>query len=220
MADLKLYINTSNNSLVGGQSSTQAIDTGSLPLFFGDVLNLVIYLLQTPTGYNSTDPSNSKLETVSIAGLQLFFYLDDGKIGGTVYTSQVAFETDPTDSFFIGTLALNTEPLQTLLGTANSATAWVKVGYVQNGQQVTILSKQVSIGVGIPVAALQVPAGLTPLAAEVANQTYFPQQPVAGKPLYLESPNGKIFVLRVVDDPDGNAHFESSQLNFESSQLN
>jgi len=213
VADLKLFNNISNNTLVAGQKSTQPVDPSSLPLYFGDTLNLIIYLLQIPTGYNAQDPSNSTLETVTTAGLQLFLYLDDGVVGGTIYTQQVAFATDPTNSYFYGTLALNTPALQTLLGTNTSAPCWLKMGYVQNGVQTTTLSKQVTIGVGIPVGALVVPAGLTPLSQEVAQAEFFPLQPKAGLALYLESPNGKIIAVVAVDNPDGTASLQANPVN-------
>ena len=213
MANLTLYINTRANSLIAGQSSTQSVDASSLPLFFGDTLSLVIYLLQLPLGYNATDPSNSKLQTVSTAGLQLYLYLDDGTTGGTIYTQQILWQTDPTGSYFYANLVLNTEALQTLLGSQTSATCWLKIGYVQNGLQTTVLSKQVTVGVGLPTVALVAPAGQTPLSAEVASATYVSLQPVAGRPIYLESPNGKIFALVAVDNPDGTASVQASQVN-------
>lgn len=213
MAELKLFINTSNNSLVAGQASSQVIDPASLPLFFGDTLSLKIYLLQLPLGYNANDPANSRLETVPLAGLQLYFYIDDGKVSGTVYTQQIAFDVDPTGTFFTGTLALNTGPLQTLLGTATSARAWIKVGYIQNAVQTTVLSKEVTIWVGLPVNALVIPPGSNPLSVEIADATFWSQQPVAGRPLYLESPNGKIIALMVVDNADGTAELRASPMN-------
>ena len=213
MADLKLFINTSNNTLVGGQTSTQVVPASSLPLFYGDTLNLIIYLLQTPAGYNPTDPSNSTLQTVPLAGLQLFLYLDDGEVAATVYASQVAFATDPTGSYFTGTLALNTAALQTLLGTNTSAGCWLKVGYVQGGLQTTVLSQQVTVGVGIPVGVLVVPPGLTPLSAEVANALYWTVAPVNGRALYLASPTGKLVALVAVDTADGSVEVRGSPVN-------
>jgi hypothetical protein len=210
MANLKLFINTSANQLVAGQNSTQLIEPGSIPLFFGDTLLLNIYLLQVPIGWDARNPMASGLETVPTNGLQLFFYIDDGTIGGTIYTQQIAFAEDPSQRFFIGTLALNTAALQTLIGANTGAPAWIKIGYVQNGVQTTVLSARVTINVGLPLVALAVPAALTPLSAEVANATYYPQLPVAGMPLLIKSPAGHTFALVAVDNADGTS---STQLN-------
>ena len=200
MAQLTLFINTSNNTLVAGRQSTQPLGT-ALPLFFGDTLSLVIYLLQLPEGYNGQDPANSQLETVSTAGLQLLLYLDDGDVAGTIYTQEVAFQTDANNEFFYAPLALNTDALKTLLGANTSAQAWLKIGYVQGGLQTTVLSLQVTIQVGLPTQPLVVPAGLTPLSAEVANATYLSLNPVPGRAIYLESPDGtKMVALMLTND--------------------
>lgn len=218
MAQLTLYINTSNNTLVAGQLSTQAIDPSSLPFFYGDTLTLFVYLLQWPKGYNPQDVTNSTLQTVSTAGLTLSLYIDDGTIGGIIYTQALTFQTDPNNQYFytpVGSLlALNTAALATLLGTSTGPKpAYLKIGYTQNGLVTTILSRQVNIGVGLPSQPLVVPPGQTPLSAEVANATYFPRQPVAGLPLFLESPNGKILLLAATDQPDGTAQFTASPIN-------
>lgn len=213
MAELKLFINTSNNTLLAGQSSTQSVDPSSLPLFFGDTLQLTIYLLELPAGYSAADPASSTLETVDIAGLQLFLYLTHGEIDGDIYAQQIAFTPDLVNNCFTGNLALNTAALDTLLGAATSAQCWLKIGYVQGGLQTTVFSKTVTIGVGLPAEALVVPPGQTPLSAEVANATYLTQAPVAGRPIYLESANGKIIALLAVDNPDGTASLQASPMN-------
>ncbi len=214
MAQLTLFINISNNTLVAGLASTQPVDPLSLPFFYGDTLNLKIYLLQTPPGYNAQDPSNSQLQVVPIAGLTLYLYLDNGVIvGQTIYADQVAFTPDYVNNCWTGQLALNTAQLQTLLGASTSQQCWLKVGYVQNGLQTTVLSRQINVGVGLPVGALAIIPGLTPLSLEVARTLFFPINPVAGMPLYLESQAGKIIGLEAVDQPDGSADFEANAVN-------
>lgn len=204
MAQLTLFNRTDNNTLVGGQSSTQVIDPSTLPLFFGDTLQLTIYLLQTPIGYNATDPSNSKLQTVPVNGLSLFLYLDNGiATAPTIYTQQINFNVDLINNLWTGTLALNTAALQSLLGSATTASCWLKMGYVQGGLQTTTLSKLVNIAVGLPQTNLVVPPGLTPLSAEVALATFVPLNPVAGQPIFLRSKLGKLMQLTADDQPDG-----------------
>lgn len=213
MAQLTLYVNTSNNSLVAGRASTQAVDAGSLPFFYGDTLSLIIYLLQLPAGYNAQDPANSTLQTVSTAGLQLSVWIDDGTNGGTVYTDQIAFDTDAGNTYFFADLPLNTVALATLLGSSQSKTAYLQIGYVQAGKQTTVLTRVVNIGVGIPNVTQAVAPGLTPLSAEAANAAYFPKNPVPGLPIYLESLNGKILALMAVDNPDGTASLQANPIN-------
>lgn len=200
---------------MAGLSSSQLIDPSSLPLFYPDTPNFSIYLLGLPVGYNPTNQSASAFASIVPSGLKLYAFMDDGKIGGTTYTQQVTWTIDPTNSFFTGSIPLNTAAIVTLLGTGTSASAWLHIGYTDaNGNQFTVFSRQVRIGVGINTgAAVVVPPGLTALSKEEALQLFWTINPVVGRPLYLESPNGKIFALTVVDNPDSTASFEASQLN-------
>lgn len=212
MPQLTLYIDTQANQLVTGTTSTQTVQPSSIPLFYGDTLSLVIYLL-TKTK-STTRPNDYDVSIVNTAGLQLFLYLDDGTVSGTIYTQQIVWTPDANNTYFSANLALNTAALLTLIGTSTSgASCWLKIGYVQGGLQTTVLSAQVTVGVGLPTSAVVVPAGQTNVSAEVANATYFPQAPVNGKPLYLASESGKVCALYFVDNPDGTASFQASQVN-------
>lgn len=214
MARLNLYIDTTSNQILAGFSAPFALNPATLPLWFGDTLSLQIYLLNTNSsvlaGFNSYTIINN-------AGLQLFVYLDDGTITpGVIYTQQINWTADPTNSFFYSTLSLNTMALQTLLGTATSAGATLKVGYVQGGLQTTVLSVPVSIGVGLPSTQLVVPAGLTPLSLEVANNLFVhldgnPNNP--GQGIYMYSPLGKKFLLHIIDNLDGTGSFVADAQN-------
>lgn len=200
MLNLTLFVNTSNGTLIAGQSSTQAVSPNSLPLFFGDTVKLKIYLLQVPAGYNATDPSSSSLETVFIPGNQLLAYLDDGKISATVYAQTVNFVADASGMFFTGTLALNTVELSNLIGTGTGANVWLKIGYVDgNGYQTTVLSSQVNVGVGLPIAALIPQPGQTALSVEIARGLYFPLSPNPGQAIVLVTPAGRKILLSPVD---------------------
>lgn len=215
MPNLQLFINTTNNQLVAGLTSGQVVDPMSLPLFYPDTPNLAVYLLNLPPGYNPSNQSASVLATVSPAGLKLYAFLDSGLPGATPYTQQVSFTIDPTNSFFTGQLPLNTAGVQALIAGLTQVTAWLHIGYTDGfGNQFTVLSRQVLIRVGInPSAAIVVPPGLTPLSKQEALQLFWTVQPVAGRPLYIESPNGKTFALTAVDNPDGTASFGAPQLN-------
>ncbi len=213
MADIKLFINTSNNTLVAGQSSTQTIEAGSIPFFCPDTFALVVYLLQLPRGYDARDPSNSKLETVSNAGMTINVYLNDGTLGGTTYAAALALTPDATNTYAFGSISLNTAEMKLLCASPKTgASCWIKIVYVQGGLETTVLSKTINIGIGVLLPASVPVPGFTPLSVETANATYFPLQPVPGQALYLESMEGDIFAMRVVRSPDGVPTVENAQV--------
>lgn len=215
MANFTLYIDTYQQRLIGGLNDSTFVDPSSLPLFFGDTITLNVYLLAP---LQVTDPSQWNYQIIPTTGLQLFVYLDDGTIdpvAGNIYAQQITWTTDPDQEYFAAEFALNTVNLAALMnaGNSKSASCWIKIGYVQNGYQTTVFSIPVTVNAGLPETNLIVPAGQTPLSAEVARATFFPQQPVAGMPLQLMSPLGKIIELRCVDLPDGTADIQKIELN-------
>ena len=213
MARLSLYIDTTSNGLIAGVNNPFSINPASLPLYYGDTLNLQIYLMNS-TG--TTLSSSNPYTVINNAGLQLFVYLDDSIVGGTIYTQQISWASDPTNSYFYSTLSLNTAALQTLLGAATSKTCWLKVGYVENGLQTTVLSVVVTIGVGIPSTSLIVPAGLNALSVEVARTMFLPIDGNPNNPgngFYLISPAGKKLFVSAFDNPDGTASLQASPVN-------
>ncbi len=209
MAEIRLYIDATDNQLIAGLNSATPVPASSLPFFYGDTLPLRVYLFnKLPDAL----PSDFPFEIIPTNGLSFFVYLDDGKPSPTIYTQQITWATDPNNQYWYANLALNTAALATLIGTSTSASCWLKIGYVQDGLQTTVYSQQVTIGVGIPVASLTTPPGLTALSVEVANATYVPLQPVAGQAIWLMSPLGKKIALMAVDDADGGWHFESNNV--------
>lgn len=213
MAAHALYIDTSSNTLLSGiGASAGPVNANTLPLYFGDTLALQIYLLAP---LQNPPPSDFAYQVIETDGLALFLYIDAGTVGGTIYTQQInwTIANDGEFDYFSGNLSLNTVALEALMGTATSATAWIKIGYIQNGLQTTVFSQQIQITVGLPLVNLTVPPGQTPLSAEVAQQTYLSLQPVNGRALMLSSPLGKIIELVVVDNPDGSASLKENNLN-------
>jgi hypothetical protein len=214
MAQVTLFINTTNGTLAASQTNASVVDPSSLPLYYGDTLLLNIYLLQTPPGYDPANPTASQLQTVPLAGLTLYVYMDDGTVNNVIYTQQIAWSVDPTVSFFYASLPLNTAPLLALFANAaTSATVWLKIGYVQNGLTTTVFSEQVTMGVGLPNAPLVVPPGLTPLSVEVAKTMFLQLAGVAGGGFYLISAAGKKVYIANVDQGDGTAAVEASPVN-------
>lgn len=189
------------------------VDPRTIPFLFGGQLPLNIYLLEQ---IQDPPPGTFPYNIAPTTGLQLFFYLTSGAIGGTIYTQQINWDTDPNNQYFTANLPMNTANLETLLAGvmgANYAGGVMQIAYVQNGLQCPICSFPVQIGVGTPIIDLEVPAGLTPLSAEVANATYVPKQPVAGQGITLESVQGKLIELVYLDNPDGSATLQFNKLN-------
>lgn len=214
MPNIQLFVNTQTGKLQAGLSSSQTVDPRSLPFNYGDTVNLAVYLLGLPASYNPTNQLQSALANIAPSSLKLSFFLDDGTVGGTIYAQQTTFTVDPTNSFFSATLALNTAALQAVVLPKARANVWMHISYVDsNANQTTVFSDQVTVGIGAPSAVAPLPPGLTPLSNEVAKQTYWSINPIAGRPLYLESPNGHTFALTIIDNADGTASFQASQLN-------
>jgi hypothetical protein len=212
MANLNLFIDTTSNGLIAGLNAPVSVNPSSLPFFYGDTLGLQVYLLNTTS---TTLAGSNPYTVINTAGLQLFAYLDNGLAGvnNVIYTQQISWATDPTNSYFYSTLSLNTAALQTLLGTATSANCYLQIGYVQNGLQTTVLSIPVTIAVGIPSTNLVVPAGLIPLSVQVAQAMFVPIAGQAGNGFYLISPLGKKLLISAIDNPDGTASLQASPAN-------
>ena len=207
-----LYISTLPSVIYNGfGTGAQQIDPRTIPFLFGGQLPLNIYLMEP---VDNPPPSTFPYNIIPTFGLQLFFYITDGTIGGTIYTQQINWATDANNTYFIANLPMNTANLQALLGTSKSPQpAFLQVAYIQNGQQCPVCNFPILIGVGTPIVNLQVPAGLTPLSAEVANATFVPKQPVAGQGIQLMSKGGKIIELIYDDNLDGSATLQFMKLN-------
>lgn len=209
-----LFVDVSSNHLLVGNGANQFLQPQSLPFYYGDTLPIQVYLVTRLTTPNPS-PTTWQYQIVSTAGLSLQLYLTDGLAGGTTYTNQLAWATDPNNQYFYANLAMNTAGILALVTAAQNAPAkaYLQIGYTDSGVPVSVQKQLININVGIPPAGIVIPAGFNALSVEVANATYFPLQPVAGLSLQLKSPNGKIFVLQVVDQPDGSALFAASPIN-------
>lgn len=208
MANLKFYVDTTSNSFIAGLTSQVAVDVARFPLYFGDTISLRIYLfdrLESPTA------GAFPFVITSTTGLTLFLYLDDGTVGGTIYTQQITWSTDAANQYFYANLALNTAGLQTLLGSSTNASCWLKIGFVQNGLPTTVISKSVTVNVGLPSASVgAVPAGQTALSVETGNATYLSKEMENGEPIFLKTDTGKRVALYAYDDTDGGVGIRGS----------
>ena len=214
MSQLILYIDTTANQLIKALNSSATVDVSTIPLFYPDTIQLQIYLM---TKLQNVNPNVFPYSIISTAGLALLLELSDGKADAdrTVYASQYVWSTDANNQYFYANLSLNTAAVKTLVQHTEpgAAQAWLKIAFVAGGFQTDVFARSVPVNIGVGTATLVPVPNQTPLTAEVANQTYFPLQPVAGLAAYLKSPNGKIIMLSAVDQPDGTAQFQASPIN-------
>jgi hypothetical protein len=213
-ANISLFINTTNNSLIGGLSNSAVVQPGQIPLFYGDTVTMNIYLLAALQGTNLA-PGTFPFSQISTAGLTLYMFLDNGVVSPTIYTQQISWTPDPTGTFWTANVSLLTAALTALLGAGTNASAWLQIGYIQNGLPTTVFSKQVNVQVGMPTAnAPTVPAGQTALSLETARGLFVPINGLpAGQPFFQTSPAGHTFIYQIVDNPDGTASVQVSQIN-------
>lgn len=213
MATLNLFIDASDNALLLNASSAQNIAPSSLPFYFGDSPTLNIYLfnrLPIPPG-----PGVFPFIGIVPAGLTLYVFMTDGLEGTTnIYAQQLVWVADPTNTFFTGTLALNLMALQNLFTTNMQAKVYLQIGYLVGAVVTTVFNQPVLVGVGLPnPATAPLPAGLTPLSLQVADQTFVPISGLpAGVGFYLLSPSGKKIYVQAVDNPDGTASLDGSRV--------
>jgi len=169
MAYINLYVDTYSGELVSGVENFRA---GLLPRFFqGDTISLRIYLLER----TSTFPVIPAYAIINNALLDLKVALGpkNGTAGSTLYTQQLTWDKDAQKQYFFADLPLSTAAITTLIGTAESASAWFEIQYEQNGVPTTVLQKSVTIHAEvIESGVITVPAGLTGASVEYVNATF------------------------------------------------
>jgi hypothetical protein len=198
---LNLFIDTSDGVLLQGQQNAQVISALTLPLFIGDTLTVYLWLFQRIP--NSVNPANNfPFQTILNTGIAPVLYLTDGTVAGSAnpLASCVVWNPDPTQSYAVGTLNLNTPGLIAALGTKTILSAYLLVGYLQNGVSTTVLNQKIVLGAGVPNGVPAVPEGLTPLSVQQARLMFMPIEPTAGQSLYLASPLGKVIEIACVDE--------------------
>jgi hypothetical protein len=203
---LTLYVNTASGTLLTSLSNWQGVNAVTLPFFCGDdYLPLSVFLME-PDGNGGYIPTPT-------TGISLEVALAQGTVGGTQYTVNVAWTTDPTGTYFQGNLPMATAALQALLGGATSAPAWLQISQTIEGYRNTVLALQTSIGVGISSGGLVVPQGYTALSVQAAQQMFFPIIGAAGQAVTIVSPLGKMLQLRAVDNAGGTATAQWNAIN-------
>lgn len=169
MAQFDLYIDTVSGTLVTGPLNPTL---ATMPrLTQGDTISLRIYLLARTTTY----PLSSPFSVINNANLSLKVALGpkNGTAGSTLYTQQFTWAKDAANQYFYADLPLNTTAINTLIGAAESATAWFEVEYTQNGFPTTVFQQSVTVHAEvIETGSITLPAGETALSVEVANATF------------------------------------------------
>ncbi len=208
MPTLNLYIDVQNNRLLTSKDQPTIVNSQSLPIFYGDTVQVNVWLLESNT---PAQLGSSTYSIIPTQGLSLLLYINDGKLtGGTNYTQQLVWNTDANNQYFYANLPLNTANLATLL-TGGSTEATMVIGYTQNGYPTTVFSGTVNFQVGLPAGAQVVPPGLTPLSVEVANQTFMPIIPVPGQALALAAADGTVGYITLVKTAGGRIDIQVSQ---------
>lgn len=180
-----LFIEISSRESV---TSLTNLAPSPLPGFYqGATLDLRIYLIKART--DGADP-----DRITTTGRDLYVSVGE-KVGNTdtEYTSQSVWTPNPdlTDPYWEAQLPLNTAAITSLLGTRDKRPAYFEILLYDSGNPNPVLSKSVSVEATVHKGSTVVPAGQTPLSAEVAASTYVPQAGFQGKLLLISADGTK-----------------------------
>jgi hypothetical protein len=193
---MDVYVDCTTGQFVGGPANANVVPA---PQFVqGDTIALNIWLLQRTVTFPLTNPyiilNNGALSLKVALGPK------DGSPGSTLYASQFVWTRDANSQYFIGTLALNTNAIATLIGAAANAQAWFEIEVTSAGFPTTVLQQLVTIQAEvIETGAVTVPAGATAMTAEEANATFL-KRTVSGVIILQNDNTGKQIALYLGDD--------------------
>jgi hypothetical protein len=199
---MNLYIDIDRKVAVQGKDNNTFRPVP--PFTQGDGEPMVIYLLRNWSG--------TTYEYVPVSGITLQVAI--GSKSGSVtqyYTQQFTWtpSSDLGNPYWSATLPMNTNGINALLGSKETASAWLEVKKIENAVALVILSKKVIVeGTVIKPETLAVPANLTPISAEAANAAFLGRH-VVGSFDVVNATTGKGF--RVSADEDGTAKFDPLQ---------
>lgn len=162
MAEADLYIDCDRARIVTLDTDNTHKDP---PRFVqGDTLNLRIYFLK---GYSRA----SNYELFPTTGLTVQVALGDLE-GETIYSAQYVWTATDGDHF-VGTLPMNTDEIDTALGSETSVEATFEIKYIRDGVPTTVLQETVKIYKALILEDSVVPVATpTPLSAEAADATF------------------------------------------------
>lgn len=201
MAQLDIYIDTYNRTLVAGPTNLSAAP--ALSFVQGDTVSLRVYLLARTTTY----PQSTPYSIINNAALSLKVALGpkNGNSGSTLYTQQFTWSKDAQNQYFFADFPLNTAAIATLIGAAESASAWFEIEYTQNGFPTTVYQASVTVNAEvIETGTLVAPAGQTTATVEYVNATFLKAENTG---FVLSNPNTGAKVQVYLAD-DGTVHFD------------
>lgn len=199
-SDLLLAVDMQNRQLASFNGSVT-----TFRLSQDNVVSLKVMCLN-PSATSS--PATPRYVLQDMAGLALQAEVGptpEGNPHPAVLASQPALVWDPTNKWFAGDLDLNTEGIDTFLGTRSSDTAYFELSLIINSGLVTILPQ-------LPFTLLAVLAGLggqSPTPAQSfytsaqSDSKFVPQVGAPGQTFQLVSPNG-LLGIEVGCDNNGN----------------
>lgn len=202
MAYNELFIDVVGNQPVGGLNNPSQ---AALPTFYqGDTLNFRIYLLKRTQTYNLRSP-HFEVQNLASLSLKVGVGVKNGTAGSTLYTQQFTWAKDAANQYFFASIPLNTAAINTLLGSAAQANAWIEFETTEAGFPTTVFQKEITIQAEVvdSSSVVVVPPGATAMTAEEANATFL-KQTIQGQ-IYLVSPDGTKTVALYVDN-DGTFH--------------
>jgi hypothetical protein len=190
---MNLYIDIDRKVAVQGKSNNTFRPVP--PFTQGDGEPMVIYLLKNWSG--------TTYEYVPVSGITLQVALGSKSGSTTVYYTQQFTWTPSTDlanPYWSATLPMNTNGINALLGSKETATAWLEVKKIESAVALVVLSKKVIVeGTVIKPATLTVPANQTPLSAEAANAAFLGRV-ITGSFDVINPTTGKGFRVSAAED--------------------
>lgn len=162
-----------------------------LPAFFqGDIVPIQIQIVEpNPAG----GPNDYVVPEIGSMGLKLAVSATPTGTPTTPapFVTQFTWSQNTNESYFYADVAFNTTELDTFLGSAASATAYLEIEVTESSSITTVLQETFTIKAQIiETGTLTVAAGQTPLSFELANQLFARKLMNPGETLTIPSPDG------------------------------
>lgn len=201
MAQFDLYVDTYSGELVQGVANPTITQLPRLTQ--GDTISFRVYLLARTTTY----PLATPYTVVNNAALTLKMGIGPktGTAGSTLYTQQFTWAKDAQNQYFFADLPLNTAGITSLIGAAETGSAFFEIEYTQNGFPTTVLQKAVTLQAEvIETGTITTPPGQTAMTVEEANALFL-KRTNSGFYLLNETTGLKVFVYL---HDDGTVHMD------------
>jgi hypothetical protein len=202
VAEADIFIDCDQAAVV-----TSATDSGRklLPrIVQGDTILLRIRLLKNfarSSGYEEIPTSGLTLQVALIRGV----LTSSASVEDSIVASQYTWTEGDDGLYFEAELALNTEEIDTALGSSNSFDAILEVKYLRSAVPTTVLQQAVKVWrAGIEPDSVMAVVEPTPLSAEAAQAT-FVRVVDETRPIYLMNSSSGVR-CKLWIDTDGTFH--------------